>query len=85
LSKGKEKAYMPIGGEEEAHAMLRLSIDGDEEDAGLQTVPGTATGMSRMQRRTMMEWIKEEVLTMTPGRWVDLRNLLLEVSILCRE
>jgi hypothetical protein len=76
---------MPIGEEEEAHAMLRLSIDGDEEDAGLETATGISPGMSRMQRRTAMEWIKEEVLTMTPGRWVDLRNLLLEVSLPRRE
>lgn len=84
LSKGKEKAYMPIDEEEEeAHAMLRLSIDGDGDDAGLETLTGTASGSGRMQSRTMMEWIKEEVLTMTPGRWVDLRNLLLEVSLSC--
>jgi hypothetical protein len=29
--------------------------------------------------RTLGEWFKDEVLTMSPGRWIDLRNLLLEV------
>jgi hypothetical protein len=75
--KGKEKAYMPEGEEEEeAHAMLRDSDDGHEVQANASV--GQAT---RIRSRTMVEWLREEVLTMTPGRWVDLRNLLLEVSL----
>lgn len=30
-------------------------------------------------RRSLNEWFGDEVLTMSPGRWIDLRNLLLEV------
>jgi hypothetical protein len=75
---------MPVGGEdeEEVHAMLRLSLDHDQDgdDVGSDATSGLVSGTPRMRRRTFVEWSKEEVLTMTPGRWLDLRNLLLEVS-----
>jgi hypothetical protein len=76
--KGKEKAYMPAGEEEEVHAMLRDSFDAHEGQA-VVSVGGDGV-VTRTRSRTMREWLLEEVLTMTPGRWVDLRNLLLEVS-----
>lgn len=37
----------------------------------------------RTSNRTIAEWTKDEVLSMTPSRWIDLRNLLLEVCQHC--
>lgn len=65
--------------------MLRASLDQDGDDAGLDAASGLVSGTTRMRRRTFVEWSKEEVLTMTPGRWLDLRNLLLEVSVTCAQ
>jgi len=67
--KGKERDFEEVE-VEEGVAMLGF------EDDSFGTV-GIRTGESR--RRSLGEWFKDEVLTMSPGRWIDLRNLLLEV------
>jgi hypothetical protein len=76
--KGKEKAYMSAEGDEEVHAMLRDSFD-YQEGQPVASVDGDGV-VTRTRSRTPREWLLEEMLTMTPSRWVDLRNLLLEVS-----
>jgi hypothetical protein len=62
--KGKERDFEEVEVEEEV-AML-----GYDESLGAVDI---------RRGRTMGEWFKDEVLTMSPGRWIDLRNLLLEV------
>jgi len=61
--KGKERAL-----EDEGEGVAMLGFD----DESFNTV-------EILRGRTMGEWFKDEVLTMSPGRWIDLRNLLLEV------
>jgi len=70
--KGKERALEEDEEDEEGMerlAMLPLSLD-ESGSGGMRVVGG----------RTAVEWFRDEVLTMSPTRWVDLRNLLLEVS-----
>jgi hypothetical protein len=67
--KGKERDFEEVE-VEEGVAMLGF------EDDSFGTV-GVRTGESR--KRSLGNWFKDEVLTMSPGRWIDLRNLLLEV------
>jgi len=72
--KGKERALEEDEEDEEGMerlAMLPLSLSLDESGSG---------GMRMVGGRTAVEWFRDEVLTMSSTRWVDLRNLLLEVS-----
>jgi hypothetical protein len=64
--KGKERAD-----EEEGEGVAMLGFD----DPSL----GTSNPRGEGRGRTLGEWCKDEILTMSPGRWIDLRNLLLEV------
>lgn len=71
-AKGKERAIEEEDEVQEGVAMLGF----DHEDLNLNE------GTMRYEGgrgRNLGEWFKDEVLTMTPGRWIDLRNLLLEV------
>ena len=67
--KGKERDFEEVEVEEEVATL------GFEDDPF--GTAGIRAGESR--KRTLVEWFKDEVLTMSPGRWIDLRNLLLEV------
>ena len=69
--KGKERALVEDDEVEEESAML--GIQGDEH--GLVEL-----GRASSRGRSLRQWVRDEVLAMSPGRWIDLRNLLLEVS-----
>ena len=49
------------------------------EDTGLRNTNRIEDGETRYPSRTVSDWAKDEVLSMSPSRWIDLRNLLLEV------
>jgi hypothetical protein len=71
--KGKERALTldeDIEDDDEEIAMLPLPLD----ESGMRMEGGHGRG------RTAVEWFRDEVLSMSPSRWIDLRNLLLEVS-----
>lgn len=53
------------------------------EDTGLRNTDRTRDGETRYPSRTVSEWAKGEVFSMSPSRWIDLRNLLLEVCGTC--
>jgi hypothetical protein len=68
--KGKERDFEEVEVEE---GVAMLGFD-ESLGTGRQGVRGEGRG------RSLGDWFKDEVLTMSPGRWIDLRNLLLEVS-----
>ena len=71
--KGKERALEEDDEVEEESAML-----------GVQDDAHGAAGLGRVSSRgrSLRQWVRDEVLTMSPGRWIDLRNLLLEVRLM---
>jgi hypothetical protein len=70
--KGKERALTldEDGEDDEEIAMLPLPLD----ESGMRMEGGHGRG------RSAVEWFRNEILSMSPSRWIDLRNLLLEVS-----
>jgi hypothetical protein len=71
--KGKERARAV---DDERVGMLNGHGHVDSEDVEVEE----GGPLSRTRSRTLKEWFGDEVGTMTPGRWIDLRNLMLEVS-----
>lgn len=69
--KGKQRA-LALAVEDEQQGLM-LDAEGDRDDTALR---------NRSTRRSLAEWARDELLDMSPSRWVDLRNLLLEVSYL---
>jgi hypothetical protein len=73
LGKGKERARAV---DDERVGMLNGHAHVEVEDVEAEEVGH----VSRTRSRALREWFGDEVGTMTPGRWIDLRNLMLEVS-----
>lgn len=67
--KGKQRALALVTEDEQQGLML--DAEEDRDDTALR---------NRSTRRSLAEWARDELLNMSPSRWVDLRNLLLEVS-----
>jgi hypothetical protein len=73
--KGKERA-LDLDLDEDGEVEEGVAMLGFQEESLL----GNTMGRSTIGRgRGVMDWFRDEVLTMSPGRWIDLRNLLLEV------
>ena len=50
------------------------------DDTALRNTHAHLDG-GQYRSRSISEWAREEVFSMSPSRWVDLRNLLLEVCV----
>lgn len=51
------------------------------DDTGLRNTHTDMDGHRLYRSRTVSEWATEELFSMSPSRWIDLRNLLLEVRL----